>query len=84
MSHTPHELAADFPEFTDRIHNLKLTSGEFRVMGDEYHELNRQVHRAETLVEPMSMAAETELRRKRMLLKDRIYKMLCATVTEVT
>ncbi|MDU8943052.1 YdcH family protein [Ovoidimarina sediminis] len=80
MSHTPHELAADFPEFTDRIHDLKMSNADFRLLADEYHDLNRQVHRAETFVEPMSMAAETELRRRRMVLKDRIYQMLTEQV----
>ncbi len=82
MSHTPHELAADFPEFTDAIHHLKTTNADFRILMEEYHEVNRGVHRAETLVEPMSMAAETELRRRRMVLKDRLYKMLCADAAE--
>ncbi len=78
MTHTPHELAADFPEHADRIHDLKASDPHFARLMDEYHEINRQVHRAETQVEPMSEEAETGLRKKRAALKDELYRMLTA------
>jgi uncharacterized protein YdcH (DUF465 family) len=78
MTHTPHELAADFPEFADRIHELKEGDAHFARLMEEYHEINREVHRAETNVEPMSEEAETELRKKRAALKDELYGMLKA------
>ena len=78
MSHTPHELVADFPEHADRIHMLKETDAHFCRLMEEYHEINRQVHRAETNVEPMDQLAEVELRKKRGLLKDELYGMLSA------
>jgi len=72
MSHTPHELAEDFPDKTDLIHQLKTTDGEFARLADRYHEVNRAVHRAETNVEPLDQFHEEELRKERMNLKDRI------------
>ncbi len=72
MSHTPHELAEDFPDKADTIHKLKETDGEFRHLADRYHDLNRAIHRAETNVEPISPAAEKDLRKERVALKDRI------------
>lgn len=78
MTHTPHELAADFPEFADRIHELKEADAHFARLMEEYHEINREVHRAETNVEPISDEAETELRKKRAALKDELYGMLKA------
>jgi uncharacterized protein YdcH (DUF465 family) len=78
MSHTPHELAEEFPEATDRIHALKQSDAHFARLVDEYHEVNRAVHRAETRVEAVSEQAEAELRRKRMQLKDEIGRMLAA------
>lgn len=78
MSHTPHELAAEFPEYNDRIHDLKQTDPHFARLADEYHSVNRSVHRAETNVEPMSPMAETELRKKRAALKDEIYHRISA------
>lgn len=78
MTHTPHELAADFPEHTDRIHELREANAHFARLMDEYHEVNREVHRAETNVEPMSEEAEHELRKRRASLKDELYRMMTA------
>jgi uncharacterized protein YdcH (DUF465 family) len=79
MTNTPHELAADFPEHAARIHALKTADPHFARLMDEYHEINREVHRAETLVEPMSEEAEAALRKKRAALKDELYRMIRAT-----
>ena len=76
MSHVPHELAEEFPEFTDRMHDLKLSDPHFARLFDDYHVLNRQVHRSETNVEPVSDEAMTDLRKQRMTLKDEIYALL--------
>ncbi|MEM6904041.1 MAG: YdcH family protein [Pseudomonadota bacterium] len=78
MSHTPHELADDFPELTDQIHALKTSNAHFAKRADEYHEINRTIHRAETGVEPISPVAEEDLRKQRMALKDELYGMLKA------
>ena len=76
MTHTPHELAEEFPDKVDRIHALKVENSHFRKMFDEYHDVNRAVHRAETNVEPMDGAAEQALRKKRMHLKDELARRL--------
>jgi len=76
MSHTPHELHEEFPEFDARITELKQSDAHFARLAEEYHEINRRVHRAETLVEPMEEQAEHGLRRERARLKDEIYHML--------
>ena len=78
MSHTPHELTEEFPEAADKIHELKTTNAHFAKLADDYHELNRQIHRIETDIEPASDEHQTELRKKRMALKDEIYAMLKA------
>ena len=78
MSNTPHELHDEFPEKADTIHELKVGNPHFAKLFDEYHEVNRAVHRAETKVEPMENLAESELRKKRGALKDELYKMLVA------
>ena len=76
MSHTPHELAEEFPDKTEMMSQLKQTDAHFARLADEYHEINRTVHRAETNVEPMEELAEVELRKKRALLKDEIWSIL--------
>ncbi len=76
MSHTPHELAQDFPNDVERIHDLKVSNPHFARLMEAYHEVNRAVHRAETGVEPVDQTAETEMRKERMRLKDEIAGML--------
>lgn len=81
MSHTPHELAEEFPNATDLIQRLKQEDAHFARLADEYHTVNRAIHRAETLVEPVSEQHEAELRRQRMALKDDIARALAAATT---
>lgn len=76
MSHTPHELAEEFPDKTDQMSELKQSDAHFARLHDEYHELNRTIHRAETNVEPIEDLAGVELRKKRALLKDEIWGIL--------
>ncbi|MDJ1017185.1 MAG: DUF465 domain-containing protein [Paracoccaceae bacterium] len=78
MSHVPHELAEEFPEHSDRMHDLKASDAHFARLFDEYHEINRAVHRAETNLEPMESLAEVDLRKKRAFLKDQIWAYLAA------
>ncbi|MFG1358126.1 YdcH family protein [Xanthobacter pseudotagetidis] len=76
MSHTPHELAADFPEYAEKISALKQSDARFAKLYDEYHEVNRKVHRAETDVEPTGDEEMEAMRRTRMQLKDELYAIL--------
>ena len=76
MSHTPHELAADFPDFAEKIQELKLSDAHFAKLHEAYHEVNRKVHRAETDVEPTGDEEMEAMRRERMRLKDEIYAIL--------
>lgn len=78
MGHTPHELAEEFPEHADKMHNLKESDAHFAKLFDDYHEVNRAVHRAETNLEPMEDLAEANLRKQRAALKDEIYRYLSA------
>jgi len=76
MTHTPHELAEEFPEHAEKIHALKQSDAHFTKLADEYHTLNRTIHRAETGVEPIADFAETDMRKRRMVLKDEIAAIL--------
>jgi uncharacterized protein len=78
MSHTPHELAEEFPDQSARIHELRSANAHFARLCDEYHQVNRAVHRAETRVDVLSAEHEAELRRTRMHLKDEIATLLRA------
>ncbi|MBT5186138.1 MAG: DUF465 domain-containing protein [Kordiimonadaceae bacterium] len=79
MSHTPHELREDFPEFSDKIHELKISNNHFARLATEYHEVNRELHRIEIGEEHVSQFNEENMRKKRMTLKDEIYALLKAS-----
>ncbi|MBQ0822281.1 YdcH family protein [Microvirga terrae] len=76
MSNAPNDLAEDFPDKRERIHQLKTSDNHFARLYDEYDELNRTIHRIETRVEPQSEDAEEELKRRRLKIKDEIMAML--------
>jgi uncharacterized protein YdcH (DUF465 family) len=72
MSHTPHELPEEFPEHVERMHDLKTGDAHFARLSDTYHDLNRDIHRAETNVEPTDDFHMQEMRKERLRLKDEI------------
>ena len=76
MSHTPHELTEDFPEYAEKISQLKQSDAHFAKLYEAYHEVNRQVHRAETDVEPTGDDEMEAMRKERMKLKDELYAIL--------
>ncbi len=76
MSHVAHELADDFPEFKQRIHDLKTTDAHFARLFDEYHTVNREVHRIEAAGVNVADEQFESLKLKRLHLKDELYKML--------
>ncbi|WP_415183778.1 YdcH family protein [Phaeovulum sp.] len=76
MSNTPHDIYEDFPGDAEKIQALKVQNAHFERIFDEYHEVNRAVHRAETTVEPVEQLTEVEMRKKRAALKDEIARML--------
>ncbi len=78
MSHTPHELAEEFPDKIEVMRDLKLKDAHFAKLVDEYHEVNRAVHRAESRVDAIDQTAEDDLRKQRLVLKDEIWSLISA------
>ena len=76
MSHVPHELADEFPELKQRIHDLKVSDAHFARLFDEYHSLNREVHRVEAAGINTSDEEYENLKLVRLRLKDELYEML--------
>jgi hypothetical protein len=76
MSHRPHELQDEFPEFAEKIAEMKQSNGHFARLAEEYDEINRRIHQAETHLAPVGELAEVEMRKKRVALKDELYRML--------
>ncbi|PRY25060.1 hypothetical protein CLV78_102237 [Aliiruegeria haliotis] len=76
MSHVPHELAEEFPEQQELIPALIDRDPVFAALVKEYSALNIRVHQSEVHERPMEELAEHQLRKRRMFLKDEIYRRL--------
>ncbi len=76
MSNTPHTLAQEFPGQMEAIHNLKVSDPRFANLLREYDDVNDQIHRAETKIAPVDQSVETDLRKKRLQIKDAISQAL--------
>ena len=76
MSNTPHELIEEFADQHDAMLQLKADNAHFAKLYDEYHVVNRAIHRAETDVEPTDDLNMAEMRKQRMALKDQIAGIL--------
>ena len=71
-----HDLIHEFPQLKEQIHNLKTTNNHFRRLFDEYHELTTEVEKMENEVVPATTEREEEAKKRRLHLKDELYKML--------
>lgn len=78
MTHTPHELHEAFPDQADKVQTLKASDPHFARLADEYHDLNRAIHRAETDVAPTDDLHMADMRKQRLHLLDQIAAMLRA------
>jgi len=71
-----HDLRHEFPEFEQKIHELKVSDNHFRKLFDDYHEINNEIHRIETGAEAVADETLNQLRLKRVHLKDELYEIL--------
>lgn len=71
-----HDLHHEFPEYYDRIHELKTNNSHFARLFEEYHDLNREILRIEEGVENTTGEYLEELKKKRLLYKDKLYGMI--------
>ena len=71
-----HDLRHEFPEYVNRIHELKMENSHFSKLFDEYHELDQEVRRIENGVENTSDFYLEDLKKKRLHLKDTLYGMI--------
>lgn len=73
-----HDLFHEFPEHTDNIRKLVLANDQFVKLMRDYDDIDHKILRIEQRVEVVSNLYEEELKKLRMNLKDKIYKMLVA------
>lgn len=71
-----HDLHHEFPEHYDRIHELKISDKHFSRLFNEYHEINREVMRIEDGIENQSDEYLENLKKKRLLHKDKLYGII--------
>lgn len=71
-----HDLVHEFPEHTDKIHELKQSDAHFRKLFDEYNEMEHEIHRINTDTEVVTDGHAHELKAKLLFLKDELYAIL--------
>ena len=71
-----HSLINEFPEYRDAIHDLKTSNNHFARLFDQYHHVDKEVHRIEEGVENTSDFYLEDLKKKRLHLKDEMYGMI--------
>ena len=76
MSHVWHELADEFPDDHEAIHQLKVSSPRYQTLAEAYHGVNRQIHRIEAGVEPTSDEHAAELKKTRLKLLDDVASLI--------
>lgn len=73
-----HDLLHEFPEHKEKIHDLKVSDNHFRKLFDEYHEVDHEIHRYESGAAATTDEHLTELRARRVHLKDALYQLIKA------
>lgn len=74
-----HDLIHEFPEYKDKIHQLKVSNAQFAKLFDEYHEIEHEVRRIEEGIETTSDDYLEEQKKKRLFLKDQLFEILQST-----
>ena len=70
------DLAQEFPEYKDRIHELKTSNAHFASLFEEYENLDKEIYRIEEQIETPSDEYTEQLKQKRVELKDQLFQML--------
>lgn len=71
-----HNLAKDFPEFRDTLAQRVENDSSFSAVVDEYLGLDQRIRELEELDQPANDDALNQLRKERVLVKDRIEAQL--------
>ena len=71
-----HDLLHEFPQYQEKIHELKVSDAHFRKLFDEYHEIEHQIHRINMGSEIANDNFLHELKAKLLFLKDELYAHL--------
>ena len=72
----PHDLLHEFPELQEKINELKETDPNFAQLMEQYDTLDKRVRELEELAQPVADETMEDLKKERLLLKDRLYAVL--------
>ncbi|MCP5038834.1 MAG: DUF465 domain-containing protein [Rhodobacteraceae bacterium] len=78
MSEIPHELHGSFPELAGKMDELIASDRSFAKLVEAYDEVNQKAYSAGTLEKPTSHFREEDLKKRRLVLRDEIYRILSA------
>ena len=73
-----HDLLHEFPEYAEKIADLRKSNEAFHNLMDEYDWLDAHIRSLEEVNSPISDEHMEELKKRRLLLKDRLYAILHA------
>ncbi len=71
-----HYLHEDFPELDGTLATLKSSNPQFAQLVSEYDQTDKRIYGIEISSRPVADHYVDGLKRKRLLLKDRIYRLL--------
>ncbi|ODQ01604.1 MULTISPECIES: YdcH family protein [Salinivibrio] len=71
-----HALIFEFPEYRERIHDLKANDPDFQLDAKRYHQLDHHIRGLEMKQIPTSDDIFTAMKKQRAHLKDRLYRKL--------
>jgi uncharacterized protein YdcH (DUF465 family) len=73
-----HDLVHEFPELEAKIEDMRGSNPPFAELMDQYDDLDARVRKLEELGTPVADETIEDLKKQRLLLKDRLYQLLIA------
>ncbi len=73
-----HDLAHEFPEHKERIHQLKMANHHFANLFEKYHALNNEIEQAEKNDLPIADEHAETMKNLRLELKDLLFALIIA------
>ncbi|MBB3981369.1 hypothetical protein GGR44_001016 [Sphingobium fontiphilum] len=76
MSEMGHDLHSMFPQAQAALHALKVDNPHFRVLADRYHDLTREIVRADSGEAPMGDDMLEQFKKERLALLDEVAALI--------
>lgn len=71
-----HDLVHEFPELEGKIEAMRESNEPFAALMDHYDDVDARVRKLEELGTPVADETIEDLKKERLLLKDRLYELL--------